>query len=207
MSRRVHGLYVLADTGLVPAGQLAGRVEQAIRGGARLIQYRNKQPLSAARDAELALIVLLALLNGFFALSEMALMTSRRSRLKHLARSSRRAQIALKLAQTPERFLATVQVFITLLGIGTGAALGARLGADFARLLDSTRLEWLAPYASALGVALSVTAITFANMLFGELVPKRVALVNPERYAVATAVPMRVLTWLATPFAFVSTKK
>ncbi|HSN01023.1 MAG TPA: hemolysin family protein [Rudaea sp.] len=152
---------------------------------------------------ETALIVLLALLNGFFALSEMALMTSRRSRLKHLARSSRRAQIALKLAQTPERFLATVQVFITLLGIGTGTALGARLGADFAHLLETTRLAWIAPYAPALGVALSVTAITFANMLLGELVPKRVALVNPERYAVATAVPMRVMTWLATPFAFV----
>ncbi|MDE1885814.1 MAG: HlyC/CorC family transporter [Xanthomonadaceae bacterium] len=152
---------------------------------------------------EVALIVLLALLNGFFALSEMALLTSRRSRLKHLARSSRRAQIALKLAQTPERFLATVQVFITLIGIGTGTALGARLGADFARLLDATRLAWLAPYAPALGVALSVSAITFANMLLGELVPKRVALVNPERYAVATAVPMRILTWLAAPFGFV----
>ena len=152
---------------------------------------------------EIALIVLLALFNGFFALSEMALMTSRKSRLKYLARSSRRAQIALKLAQTPERFLATVQVFITLLGIGTGAALGARLGADFARLLDTTRLDWLSPYAPALGITLSVSAITFANMLLGELVPKRVALVNPERYAVATAVPMRVLTWLASPFAFV----
>jgi putative hemolysin len=151
---------------------------------------------------EIALIVLLALLNGFFALSEMALMTSRRSRLKHLARSSRRAQIALKLAQTPERFLATVQVFITLIGIGTGTALGARLGAEFAHLFDATPLEWLAPYAPALGVTLSVSAITFANMLLGELVPKRVALVNPERYAVATAVPMRVLTWAATPFAF-----
>ena len=151
---------------------------------------------------ETALIVLLALLNGFFALSEMALMTSRRSRLKHLARGSRRAQIALKLAQTPERFLATVQVFITLLGIGTGTALGARLGAGFAHLLEATHLAWIAPYAPALGVALSVTAITFANMLLGELVPKRVALVNPERYAVATAVPMRIMTWLATPFAF-----
>jgi putative hemolysin len=151
---------------------------------------------------ETALVVLLALLNGFFALSEMALMVSRKSRLKHLARSSRRAQIALKLAQTPEHFLATVQVFITLIGIGTGTALGARLGAEFAHLIDATALAWLAPYAPALGVALSVSAITFVNMLLGELVPKRVALVNPERFAVATAVPMRILTWFASPFAF-----
>jgi putative hemolysin len=153
--------------------------------------------------AEVALVVLLALLNGFFALSEMALMTSRKSRLKHLAHTSKRAQLALRLAQSPERFLSTVQVFITLIGIGTGTLLGARLGADFEHLLDETRLAWLTPYASALGIALSVSAITFVNMLLGELLPKRVALVSPERFALATAVPMRVLTWLAAPFAFV----
>jgi putative hemolysin len=153
--------------------------------------------------AEVVLVILLALLNGFFALSEMALMTSRKSRLKHLAHNSRRAQIALKLAQSPERFLSTVQVFITLLAIGTGTFLGANLGEDIARLLDESRLAWLAPYAPALGAALSVSAITFVTMLFGELLPKRIALVSPERYAVATAVPMRVMTALASPFAFV----
>jgi putative hemolysin len=153
--------------------------------------------------AEVALVVLLALLNGFFALSEMALMTSRKSRLKHLAHTSRRAQIALKLAETPERFLSTVQVFITLLAIGMGTFLGANLGEDIAHLLDSTRAAWLMPYAPALGAALSVSAITFVTMLLGELLPKRVALFSPERFAVATAVPMRVLTWLAAPFAFV----
>src|SRR4051812_42881036 len=98
--------------------------------------------------AEVVLIILLAVLNGFFALSEMALMTSRKSRLKHLARNSRRAQIALKLAQTPERFLSTVQVFITLLAIGMGTFLGADLGESFAHLLDTTGKAWLAPYAS-----------------------------------------------------------
>src|SRR5689334_21952418 len=152
---------------------------------------------------ELSLVVLLALLNGFFALSEMALMTSRKSRLKHLARSSKRAQAALKLAESPERFLSTVQVFITLLAIGTGTFLGANLGEDIAHLLDESRLAWLAPYAPAIGAALSVAAITFITMLFGELLPKRIALVSPERYAVATAVPMRVMTALAAPFAVV----
>src|SRR4029079_11627614 len=96
---------------------------------------------------EFALVVLLAIINGFFALSEMALMTSRKSRLKHMARNSRRAQIALKLAQSPERFLSTVQVFITLLAIGTGTFLGADLGESIAHLLEETRLAWLAPYA------------------------------------------------------------
>ena len=152
---------------------------------------------------ESVLVILLALLNGFFALSEMALMTSRKSRLKHMARTSRRAQLALKLAQTPERFLSTVQVFITLIGIGTGAALGARIGARLAAVLAATNEPWLAHYAPALGIALSVAGITFINMLLGELLPKRIALVSPERFALATAIPMRILTWLATPFAFV----
>ncbi len=152
---------------------------------------------------EVALVVFLALLNGFFALSEMALMTSRKLRLKRLAQTSRRAQIALDLAQQPEQFLSTVQVFITLLSIGTGTALGARIGEEIARELDRLHLPWLAEYALPLGVVLSVSGITFANMLLGELLPKRLALVAPEKFAIAVAVPMRVLTYLATPFAFV----
>jgi putative hemolysin len=149
------------------------------------------------------LVVLLSFLNGFFALSEMALMTSRKFRLKQMARTSKRAQIALALAQTPERFLSTVQVFITLIGIGTGTALGVSIGEDIAHLLDRLDVPLLAQYAVPIGVALSVAGITFMNMLFGELLPKRLALVNPEKFAVATAIPMRIMTAIATPFAFV----
>ncbi len=149
------------------------------------------------------LVVLLSFLNGFFALSEMALMTSRKFRLKQMARTSKRAQIALALAQTPERFLSTVQVFITLIGIGTGTALGASIGEDIAHVLDRLDVPWLGKYAVPIGVALSVAGITFMNMLFGELLPKRLALVNPEKFAVATAIPMRIMTAIATPFAFV----
>jgi len=150
---------------------------------------------------EFLLVILLAIINGFFALSEMALMTSRKIRLKHMARESSRARLALKLAQNPERFLSTVQVFITLLGVGTGALLGARIGDELARRFAT--VAWLADYAAPLGVVVSVSAITFANMLLGELLPKRLALVCPERFAVAVAVPMRVLTAVALPFAFV----
>lgn len=149
------------------------------------------------------LVVFLAFLNGFFALSEMALMTSRKFRLKQMALTSRRAQIALSLAQTPERFLSTVQVFITLIGIGTGTALGGSIGEDIAHLLEKFDLPLLVKYATPIGVALSVAGITFANMLFGELLPKRLALVNPEKFAVATAIPMRVMTSIAAPFGFV----
>jgi putative hemolysin len=151
---------------------------------------------------DVVIVICLALLNGFFALSEMALMTSRKSRLKQLALTSRRAQIALKLSQTPETFLATVQVFITLLGIGTGAALGTTIGELIAVKLAALHYEWLAPYAPPFGFALSVSGITFINMLLGELVPKRLAIVSPEKFALATAIPMRLLTWVAMPFAF-----
>jgi putative hemolysin len=152
---------------------------------------------------EVVLVVFLAVLNGFFALSEMALMTSRKLRLKQLAQTSRRAQVALDLAQQPEQFLSTVQVFITLLAIGTGTLLGETIGEQIARWLTDTQLAWLAPYTKPIGVALSVAAITFVNMLLGELIPKRLALVAPEKFATAVAIPMRVLTWLATPFSFV----
>jgi len=152
---------------------------------------------------EFVLVVFLALLNGFFALSEMALMTARQSRLKQLARESRRAQLALALVQQPERFLATVQVFITLLQISAGAALGADIGDRIGVAFDALNIPWLAHYSVAIGVSLSVAGITFLNMLLGELAPKRIALVDPEKFAIAVAVPMRFMTWLATPFAFV----
>lgn len=151
---------------------------------------------------EIALVVLLSLLNGFFTLGEMALMTSRKARLKQLARDSRRAQAALAMTQTPERFLSTVQVYITLIAIGTGAALGDSLGEEFARALQALHVAWLAPYAHAIGVVISVTVITFINIWLGEILPKRLALINPERFAVATAIPMRIASSIAMPFAF-----
>ncbi|MGH8171525.1 MAG: hemolysin family protein [Rhodanobacteraceae bacterium] len=152
---------------------------------------------------EISLVVLLAVINGFFALSEMALMVARKSRLKQLAVSSRRAKVALGLAQQPENFLATVQVFITLLQVSAGAALGATIGERIGIALDALDLPWIDKYSLPVGVVLSVSGITFIQMLLGELLPKRIALVDPERFATATALPMRVLTWLATPFAFV----
>jgi putative hemolysin len=152
---------------------------------------------------QISLVVLLALLNGFFALSEMALMVARKSRLKHLATTSRRAKAALGLAQEPESFLATVQVFITLLQVGAGASLGATIGEHIGVTLDALDIPWIDRYSVPIGVVISVSGITFIQMLLGELLPKRIALVDPERFAMMTALPMRALTWFASPFAFV----
>ncbi|MBS0485820.1 MAG: HlyC/CorC family transporter, partial [Proteobacteria bacterium] len=101
-----------------------------------------------------------------------------------------------------ERFLSTVQVYITLIAIGTGAALGDSLGEEFARALQALHVAWLALYAHAIGVVISVTVITFINIWLGEILPKRLALINPERFAVATAIPMRIASSIAMPFAF-----
>lgn len=152
---------------------------------------------------QISLVVLLAMLNGFFALSEMALMVARKSRLKHLATTSRRAKIALGLAHEPESFLATVQVFITLLQVGAGASLGATIGQRIGVSLDALDLPGIDKYSVPIGVVIAVSGITFIQMLLGELLPKRIALVDPERFAMSTALPMRLLTWLASPFAFV----
>ncbi|MDR2012438.1 MAG: hemolysin family protein [Rhodanobacter sp.] len=152
---------------------------------------------------EIVLAVLLALCNGFFALGEMALMTSRQSRLKQLAREHRGAQVALDLIRQPEEFLATVQVFITLLQISAGTALGKDIGDRISPALDALHLPFLATYTTLIGVALSVAAITSLNMLLGELAPKRIALVDPEKFAMRVALPMRFMSWLALPFTFV----
>jgi putative hemolysin len=152
---------------------------------------------------QISLVVLLALLNGFFALSEMALMVARKSRLKHLATTSRRAKVALGLAHEPESFLATVQVFITLLQVGAGASLGAHIGERIGAAIDALDIPAIDQYSVPIGVVIAVSGITFIQMLLGELLPKRIALVDPERFAILTALPMRVLTWLASPFALI----
>ena len=148
---------------------------------------------------ELLLIVFaLILLNGFFALSEMAVVTSRKARLKQNASTSRRARKALELAEHPERFLSTVQVGLTLITIVTGMlggeALGSLIGAWLAHNAPA-----LGHYAAPLGTVLAVGLITYLSIVLGELLPKRLALLAPERLAAAVAIPMHWLSRLASP--------
>jgi putative hemolysin len=153
--------------------------------------------------SEVGLILLLAVFNGFFALSEMAMVASRKSRLKHMARDSRRARVALRLAQHPERFLSTVQVGITLLMLVTGAVTGASLGESFASLLRAAGMPWLASHAVLLGWLVGFVLATSIQIVVGELVPKRIALLAPERLACAIAMPMLVLARICSPFVWV----
>jgi putative hemolysin len=151
---------------------------------------------------EIALVLVLSLCNGFFALSEMALVASRKSRLRQLAKVSRGAAVALRHAQAPERFLSTVQVGITLVMLITGAIAGDALGGHIANMLHGSHSAWLAPYARVIGIALGFVLISFIQIVVGELVPKRLALAAPEKTAAAVAIPMLLLSRVTMPFVW-----
>ncbi|HSX62319.1 MAG TPA: hemolysin family protein [Tahibacter sp.] len=149
---------------------------------------------------EILVVLLLILLNGFFALSEMSVVTARKSRLKQMAESSARAQNALRLTESPERFLSTVQVGITLISVLTGVYGGAAIGARIGLFLQGRGVEL--ELANGVGLAVSVGAITYVSIIVGELLPKRLALVAPERFATWIALPMRLFATVAAPFVW-----
>lgn len=150
---------------------------------------------------ELFLLFLLILANGLFSMSEMAVVSSRRARLQQRAEDGHRgARVAMELADEPARFLSTVQVGITLIGIITGAFGGARLGGKLAATFEGAGM---APsYAGPIGIGLVVLTITYLSIVVGELVPKRLALANPERLAALLARPMKALSRIVYPFVW-----
>jgi putative hemolysin len=151
--------------------------------------------------AEVVLILLLVLLNGFFALAEMALVSAKRARLQAAAgRGSRGARIALELLEDSTSFLSAVQVGITLIGILTGVYSGAtfaeHLGADLvARGVP-------AEYAEEIGFAVVVLVVSMVSLVFGELVPKRIALTHAERLAIFVAPIMKVFARAMAPLVW-----
>jgi putative hemolysin len=150
---------------------------------------------------EIGILVGLFLLNGFFAMAEMAIVSSRRIRLQHMAEVGRKgAKQALALADDPGQFLSAVQVGITLIGILSGAFGGATLGVRLGPVLD--RLPGVAPYGGELAVGFVVVGITALSVVIGELVPKRIALASPERIAVRVARPLQVITTIFRPFVW-----
>ncbi len=146
---------------------------------------------------ELFLVMALILLNGFFAMSEMSVMTSRKSRLRQMAQTSVRAKRALELSERPDNFLSTVQIGITLIGILTGFFGGEAIGAGIGGWLREN-LPITGSYAEKIGIGLAVTLITFMTLIFGELVPKRLAISRSEAIAGVVALPM---SWLSTAAA------
>ena len=150
---------------------------------------------------DLILIVALIALNGVFAMSELAIVSSREARLRAMAKGgSKGAECALALASEPGRFLSTVQIGITMIGILAGAYSGASLGAPVGQ-----RLEWLGlepETAGTVGFGIVIVVTTFLSLIIGELVPKQFALRAPETIAALVSRPMKVLSRVTSPFVW-----
>ncbi|WP_094554484.1 hemolysin family protein [Synechococcus sp. 1G10] len=147
---------------------------------------------------EILFILLLIIANGIFSGSEIAVVSARKLRLQQLAeKGNRPARAALRLAESPNDFLSTVQIGITLIGILSGAVAGATVAQHLRPVFDG--IKPLQPYSEGLSVTLVVALITYLSLVIGELVPKRIALANPERIACRIAPAMRSLSRISAP--------
>lgn len=155
--------------------------------------------------SEIVIILVLILLNGIFAMAEIALVSARKSNLQSSAkRGNSSARLALKLAEEPDRFLSTVQIGITLIGIVTGIYSGAKIADDFAPLLVKIGIPAAASQEIAQTVIVAV--VTYLTLVFGELLPKRIGMGAAESVAKFMARPMHILSILASPFVWLLSK-
>ncbi len=147
---------------------------------------------------EVILIFLMILLNGLFAMTEIALVSVRKSRIEQKAEvGDQDAKTALELIRSPNRFLSTVQVGISLVGVFAGALGGASFSDGLAVWID--KVPVLAPYSHAIALVSVVLIITYFSLVIGELIPKRLALQSSEKITLAAARPMRFLSRLVSP--------
>lgn len=147
-----------------------------------------------------ATVLLLIVLNGIFAMSELAVVSSKRTRLQSRAdKGNKGAEYALKLSQDPTRFLSAVQVGITLIGILAGAYGQATIAAELDVLLE-TNIPALAAYSEGISTGFVVVILTYLSLIVGELVPKRLALIYPESIAAAVSRPLSLLAIAMGPF-------
>ncbi|TDP57826.1 putative hemolysin [Flavobacterium dankookense] len=153
---------------------------------------------------EIFIIFLLILLNGVFSMSEIALISARKSRLESAAKKGNtNAKVALDLANSPNKFLSTVQIGITLIGILTGLYSGDKITDDVKLFFDG--FVSLQPYSQSIAVGVVVVVLTFFSLVLGELLPKRIGLNYPEAIAKAVAVPMKMVSIVTAPFIWLLT--
>ena len=152
---------------------------------------------------ELLIVLLLILANGFFSGAEMAIVASRRGRLRALAeKGDRRAQAALDLAASPDRFLPTVQIGITLVGTLAAAYGGDRLVRELTTWIANQASPGVAAMARPIALTVFVMLLSFVTLLLGELVPKRLALRQAEAFARLAAPAMQLFAWIARPLVW-----
>lgn len=150
---------------------------------------------------EIFILFLLIVLNGLFVIAEISLVSARKSRLEAWAnKGNKNAKIALQLAENPEIFLSAAQIGITLIAILTGVYSGEKFGNYLQPVFE--QVEVLKPYAESLATGVIVVIVTFLSIVLGELIPKRLGLMNAERVATIVAVPMKAFAWLTHPFVW-----
>jgi len=153
---------------------------------------------------EILIIFFLILLNGVFAMSEIAMVSSRKSRLETAAkRGDRSAKKALDLSRNPGKFLSTVQIGITLIGILTGIYSGEKIQDDLIKFLE--RFASLNNYRETVATSIIVITLTFFSLVLGELVPKRIGLKMPEKISKFLAFPMYWISVVTAPFIWLLT--
>lgn len=154
---------------------------------------------------ELIIIIALILLNGIFSMSEMSLVSSKKFKLESaLKKGKAGAKIAIDLSENPNKFLSTVQIGITLIGILLGVFSGDKLTTDVKLWIEE--ITPLAPYAGTIASVVVVFLVTYVSIVLGELLPKRLGMTFPENIAMALSGPMRILSWITSPFVWLLTK-
>lgn len=153
---------------------------------------------------EILIILFLILINGVFSMSEIALISARKNRLETAAKKgNKNAKVALDLANSPNKFLSTVQIGITLIGILTGIYSGDKITTDVKLFVEG--FVALKPYAESIAVGIVVVILTFFSLVLGELLPKRIGLNYPETIAKAVALPMKIISIITAPFIWLLT--
>jgi putative hemolysin len=158
--------------------------------------------MNLSLSVEISFVILLVLLNGLFAMSELAIVSARRVRLKQLAENGHKgAALALSMAEDPASFLSIVQVVLTVNSVLAGAFSGATLAGHFAE--DLNNISWIAPNGEAVSITLTVAAVTYLNLVVGELIPKRIGLSYAEPIAIRVSYIMRFFALAAAPLVWV----
>jgi len=150
---------------------------------------------------EIILILLLIAANGFFAISEIALVAARKSKIRQLAEAGdKKAQVAQRLQEDPNLFLATVQIGITLVGTLAAVVGGARIVKVLQALFNQVSVEWIQKESETIAIGVVVIAISYLSLVIGELFPKYIAILHPEKVATNIAVPVNILSKLSKIF-------
>ena len=155
--------------------------------------------------AEIIILALLIIVNGLFVMSEIALVSARKGRLEGMAnRGDSKAKVALALAEDPEKFLSTAQIFITLIAILTGVYSGEKFGHYLEPVIE--KIAFLKVYAPTISTVIIVIIVTFLSIIFGELIPKRLGMLQAERIARQVAAPMNFLSTATHPIVWLLSK-